>query len=159
MKIFAYLEKVIEISSILVFSLMLIVTFLQVVSRYLFTPIGWTEELARYTYIWLVYLGSAAIHYRKEHITLDLVDKYFPKKLKIFFDLIVQSLMIYVSYFIIIYGYRFTMVMGRAIGTALPIRLKYIYVIIPIAFGLMLIFSAVQIFQDIKGTGKEPKPD
>lgn len=135
--------------------MMLIVTLLQVVSRYIFTPIGWTEELARYAYIWLVYLGSAALHYHKEHITLDLVNEFLPQKITMVFGLIINVLILYTSYLVILSGYKFTKVMGRAMGTALPVRLKYIYVIIPLGFILISIFTLADIGKIMKNLFKK----
>ena len=135
--------------------MMLIVTLLQVVSRYIFTPIGWTEELARYAYIWLVYLGSAALHYHKEHITLDWVYEFLRQKITMVFGLIINVLILYTSYLVILSGYKFTKVMGRAMGTALPVRLKYIYVIIPLGFILISIFTLADIGKIMKNLFKK----
>jgi len=146
LKFFDYLEKIIEILTICIFCLMLFALFVQVVSRYIFTPIAWTEELARYTYIWLVYLGVAVLQKHKEHIKLDLLNKFLPKKLLKCFDLIIDLLIIYIVYFIVLGGYKYSMIMGRAISTVIPIQLKYIYIIIPIGFGLMLVFTIGNIY-------------
>ena len=37
-----------------------VVVFAQVVTRYVFhSPLAWSEELARYMFIWLVWIGAA----------------------------------------------------------------------------------------------------
>jgi hypothetical protein len=48
--------------SVVAMSVMLVIIFAQVVTRYLFnyTP-EWSEELARFLFVWVVFLGSALI--------------------------------------------------------------------------------------------------
>jgi len=146
LKSFDYLEKIIEILTICVFCLMLFATSLQVVSRYIFTPLTWTEELARYAYIWLVYLGAAVLQKRKEHIKLDLINKFLPNKILKCFDLIIDILTMYVLYHIVLGSYKYSMIMGRPMSTAIQIQLKYLYIIIPIGFGLMFVFTIGNIY-------------
>lgn len=49
---------------------------IQVVCRYIFkiaTP--WTEELARYAFLWTTYLGCAMCFSKKKHVVIDLIDE------------------------------------------------------------------------------------
>ena len=42
------------------FALVIVVMTLQVISRYVFgSPIKWSEEFARYSFVWISYLGCA----------------------------------------------------------------------------------------------------
>lgn len=50
------------------------VTFLQVISRYVLqTSLAWTEELARYLFIWLAALGAAYAFKTRAHFLLRFV--------------------------------------------------------------------------------------
>ncbi|MBT5219655.1 MAG: TRAP transporter small permease [Woeseia sp.] len=50
------------------------VTFLQVISRYVLqTSLAWTEELARYLFIWLAALGAAYAFKMRAHFLLRFV--------------------------------------------------------------------------------------
>ena len=42
-------------------------------------PPVWTEEFARYLFIWVTFLGSTAIYESGEHIVVDLILKAFPE--------------------------------------------------------------------------------
>lgn len=55
-----------------------VVTFVQVLSRYVLqTSLAWTEELARYLFIWLAALGSAyAFKLRSHFLVRFVVDKF-----------------------------------------------------------------------------------
>ncbi len=56
------------------------VTFLQVISRYVLqTSLAWTEELARYLFIWLAALGAAYAFKTRSHFLLRfIVDRCSP---------------------------------------------------------------------------------
>lgn len=54
---------------IVVFAAMVVIIFAQVVFRYaLMLPLSWSEELARYLFIWATFLGAAIAFYRDTHI-------------------------------------------------------------------------------------------
>jgi TRAP-type C4-dicarboxylate transport system permease small subunit len=53
---------------------LVVVVFAQVALRYLtYQPLAWTEEVARYLFIWLSLLGAAAGGRRGAHFAVDLV--------------------------------------------------------------------------------------
>lgn len=55
--------------------LIVILTFAQVIARFVFhSPFFWTEELARYSYVWLSFIASMAVMNTRSHITVELFD-------------------------------------------------------------------------------------
>jgi TRAP-type C4-dicarboxylate transport system permease small subunit len=61
------------------YSLILLIT-IQVVARYILkasTP--WSEELARYVFIWTSYLGCGMCFAKKKHININLIDEIVSK--------------------------------------------------------------------------------
>ncbi|ROV57915.1 TRAP transporter small permease, partial [Vibrio ponticus] len=59
---------------------MTVAIFLQVVTRTLDYSISWTEELARYCFIWLVYIGISFAVSKKSHIKIDAITMLLNKK-------------------------------------------------------------------------------
>ena len=57
MKILKWLDNYLELTvSVFLMSLMTVLIFLQVVMRYVMhNSLSWSEELARYTFVWLIY--------------------------------------------------------------------------------------------------------
>lgn len=50
-------------------------TFAQVILRTFFNePQAWAEEVSRYIFVWVVFLGAAIAIYRDTHIRLDVLD-------------------------------------------------------------------------------------
>ena len=59
-----YLEETI---CIILMSVMTIIIFIQVIMRYVMhNSLSWSEELARYCFIWLIYIGAVSY----THLTL-----------------------------------------------------------------------------------------
>ena len=58
-------------------------TFGQVVLRYLFNnPQTWAEEIGRYLFVWITFLGAAVAFRRDTHIRVDAVMTLFGKKVE-----------------------------------------------------------------------------
>ncbi|MEQ3553354.1 TRAP transporter small permease [Pseudonocardia nematodicida] len=56
---------------------MLLILFSQVVARFVFgQSLVWSEEIARYLFIWMIFIGLGAVTLRGEHIAVEaLLDK------------------------------------------------------------------------------------
>ena len=65
---------------ILIFLLLDVVT--GVTLRYFRLPLYWTEEAARYLFVWLVMLGCIVGVEEKTHFSIDAFFKLFPKRLQ-----------------------------------------------------------------------------
>lgn len=61
------------------FAIMLVILFMQVILRFVFhAPNVWSEELARYLFIYIVYLASSYAVLERRHIRIDGLEKVFP---------------------------------------------------------------------------------
>lgn len=60
-------------------------TFMQVILRTFFNePQAWAEEVSRYIFVWVVFVGAAIAVHRDNHIRLDLVDSLLrPRALQV----------------------------------------------------------------------------
>lgn len=53
----------------------LALTFFQVLLRYFFnSPVAWIEEISRYFFVWIVFLGSALAFRSGGHIKVDILE-------------------------------------------------------------------------------------
>lgn len=77
----------------IVFGVLIIVCFLQVLFRMVLNlPLAWTEELSRYTFILLVYLGASSAAKKGSHVRVELIDNFLPEKIRRWFSVVVQIL-------------------------------------------------------------------
>lgn len=75
-----YIGKAIEAFCVLILSAMSILVFLNVVLRYGFnSSISVTEEVARYMFVWLAFLGAVLAFSENQHVSVTvLVEKLSP---------------------------------------------------------------------------------
>jgi TRAP-type C4-dicarboxylate transport system permease small subunit len=78
----AGLHRATCVASIALLAAIFGVMLLQIVFRYVLNaPLVWTEEAARYLYIWACYLGAAVALRRGNHIVIALVLERLPPRL------------------------------------------------------------------------------
>lgn len=86
---------------IILMSLMTIIIFIQVIMRYVMdNSLVWSEELARYLFIWLIYIGISYGAKIMKHIKIEAALGLFPKKFRPIVVLIGDSLFLGFSVFI-----------------------------------------------------------
>jgi len=83
-KLIARLFRVIEIMIALFLGLMILLVFVNVLARYLFSMgFVWSEEIARLCFIFLVYLGSVEAMRDNRHLLVDTLLLKVPRLLQI----------------------------------------------------------------------------
>lgn len=134
-------EKVLSYIVSAIIAVMTIVTFYQVVLRYVFESATiWAEEVVRYSFVWLVLLTSAIAVRRNRHIRIDFfVNKLSPGPR--FLLEMVSSLMILVFLiFLLREGLTIVASTGHQSSQALKIPMSYPYLAIPLGTILMIVF-------------------
>lgn len=89
-KILKWLDEKLEMTiCVILMSVMTITIFIQVIMRYVFNnSLSWSEELARYLFIWLIYIGISFGCKLMKHLKIDACLKLYPKKTRKFVVLI-----------------------------------------------------------------------
>lgn len=153
MKIIRWFDRHIEELLLTIFSsIMVAVIFLQVVMRQFDNSLSWSEELARYCFIWLVYLGISYGVKKQRHIKVDVVLVMLKEKGKVLLNIISNVLFIVFSIFVIYYGYDIAsklLAFGQK-SPALQIPMGLVYMATPIGMGLTLIRLIQNLLKDIK---------
>jgi TRAP-type C4-dicarboxylate transport system permease small subunit len=154
MKIIKWLDDHIEEVFLVLFSVVMVaVIFLQVIMRYVFgSSLSWSEELARYSFIWLVYIGISYGVKKQRHIKVDLILLLFKDKGRIVFNIISNLLFLSFAIFVIFYGYDIASQL-LAFGQKSPanqIPMGLVYMAAPIGMGLAVIRLVQNLIKHIK---------
>lgn len=153
--LFKKLHAVLYGISVTSMTVMLGLIFMQVVTRYFFGyTFEWSEELSRFLFVWVVFLGSALIMGESGHLAVQLL----PSKLagtgaglalEVFTNLCSYAF----TLLLLIQGGKMTSVMTFQTAPGLGISMSWVYSIIPISASLMLLYlfkDSVRIIQHIK---------
>lgn len=130
----------------------IISVLIQVVSRTFLpkTP-SWTEELARYLFIYMVAFGSSVAVHKKEFVAVDLVIDFFPKIVKKIIELIMNiGLMIFVIFVLIKSVLGFAIINYRMVSTAMQIPMQFVYFSMIILYGLLILSFGLEIVYQAK---------
>mgnify|MGYP004473478123 CR=1 FL=1 len=138
-KIWDHLEENILIASYLV---VIPILTAQVISRYVLGhSLSWSEELARYIFIWQIWLGSSYCVQKNRHIRIDIFTHKLPKGAKNVFETFVAIVSIAFLIFLTFKGIKIVQMVSRMCQTsaALKLPMSYIYACIPVSCILMMI--------------------
>jgi TRAP-type C4-dicarboxylate transport system permease small subunit len=117
---------------------MTVVTFLQVFTRYVTEdPLIWTEELARYTFVWVTLIGGAAAVRTRGHFGLDILRRFAPAFRAPLGAL--STLVIFLFLALLFYtGILETRQASLQISHALGVTMNWAYLAIPVGAGFAL---------------------
>ena len=141
--------------TILVYSYLLVVPllFVQVVSRYVFNhSLSWSEELARYIFIWQVWLGSSYCVKENRHIRIDIFTEHLSPQVRKIYEIVITMISIDFCCFLIYKGSEVVMMITRLRQTspAMRIPMQVIYACIPISCALMVVRYAEHIVKLVR---------
>lgn len=123
-------------------AIFVVLLFAQIISRELFNySFSWSEELATYMFVWFVYFGAsyAAKLYAHNRVTFQF--NKLPKKVTNIIEGIADLFWIAFNVYFVYLSFTFVFFKMNLFwkSQTLGIPMKYIYMILPIAFALMTI--------------------
>jgi len=90
-----FLDHVEEFFMIPLIFAMSIIIFIQVVCRYVFqNSLTWSEEMARYMFVWLVYFSVSYTARREKHIRIDAAINLYPKKARPYIEILSEVIVL-----------------------------------------------------------------
>ena len=130
--------------------------FAQVVARYAFhNSITWSEELGKFVFVWMSFIGLAVAIRQNKHVALDLLLRKVNPQIKRIISILNNILLIVLAIAIIWSGLKMIGLPGRQFTPALQIPMTYIYYVIP-ASGILMLYYVVQLlFKAMKSGGEE----
>lgn len=160
-KVLHWLDENLEQSiCIFLMSVMALVIFIQVIMRYMFNnSLPWSEELARYCFIWLIYIGISYGCKLMKHIKIDACLKLFPKKVRPYIVITGDLCLLIFAIYIVITGYRLMMFqdsMGK-LSPALLLPLKYVNAAPVVGFALAAFRQIQAVIYRVNQLEKEGK--
>ncbi|MCH2096605.1 MAG: TRAP transporter small permease [Rhodobacteraceae bacterium] len=138
---------------LLVFYTMLVATmFIEVLRREIFSYSSiWGEEIVRYSFIYLAWIGAAAAVRERGHIRIDVIMHYVSPRLKALLYLFGDLVMVAVSIVALIYSYETVHVAAKygSVTDGLRISRVWFLMAVPFGFALVLWRLAQSILRDI----------
>jgi len=150
----SFIAKIETYILVFVLSVMVILAFLQVILRNLFSEgILWGDILLRHLVLWVGFLGASLATREKKHINIDLFTRFFKGKSKSLILSVTNLFAAVVCWFLTSAAWAFVMD-EKAYNTILfnDIPAWYFQIIIPIGFLLMTFRFLVIFLEHISDT-------
>jgi TRAP-type C4-dicarboxylate transport system permease small subunit len=123
-----------------------IVVSANVVARYVFNyGLIWSDEIARFSLIWITFLGTAVLVRQGQHIAIDVFESKMSAGMKRFSYYLTQIIVMAVAIILIWQG---TIQVGRQFGQISPgiqVRVGLVYTVIPLTGYYLLAYSIINI--------------
>lgn len=137
-------------------SVMVVVISAQIMMRFILgSSIGWSEELARYCFIWLVFIGISYGVKKQRHISIDAIYRLLKGKQRVILQMIVNMLFLTFAVILLIYGGKISIQIYQwgQISPALQLNMGLVYMSAPVSMLLTswrIIQQLLQQFQTLR---------
>ncbi len=144
---------------ILLFSVMMISVLVQVGGRYVFNySIAQASEIATFSQIWLVLLGSGVAVAKGQHVAIDMLPAKLPLPAARV-ALVAIALVIATFLAVLAYGSLPLLRMGEFQSSpALRVPMKYVYICLPFGAGYMALELLLTVIQRWDNPFPPPEP-
>jgi TRAP-type C4-dicarboxylate transport system permease small subunit len=145
-KLISFIDKIEEILLVSMFALMVLIIFVQVIMRYIFNnSLSWSEELGKFLFVWLSWIGISIGAKRNEHIKITmLTDKLSPSARKIV-DIISEIIVIAICSVTTYYGISLVISQAPVYYAGIKISMSWGYLSVVVGCILMILRSIISI--------------
>ncbi len=144
------LDKVEDSLLVFMFVAMVSIIFFQVIMRYVFNnSLSWSEELGKFLFVWLSWIGISIGHRRREHIKITLLVDRLPPVAKRISEIISELILIVVCGVTMIYGIRMLGIQWTTPYAGIKISTSWGYLSVVLGCGLFVLRGFIHIAEDV----------
>lgn len=124
---------------------------LQVFFRFVLNdPLAWSEELARYSLVWITFLGAAVAFRHGGHIVIDTLVMMLPRGAQSILAWVVDVLIVVALLILLVQGLKIMEVTSGVTATMLEIPMSWVFAAIPVSAAIMLAYQVERTIRKIK---------
>ena len=140
------MDITVNIFAVFLFLIVILLTTIQILSRYVFQfPIAFSDEVSRFLFIWISFLGAAMVMKDNSHIRLDIISEKLSPLGVLILNIFIQSLIFVFSITVTGQGLKLLGIAAKQVAPVSRISMGVVYSVIPFAFFLMAVYSLFHI--------------
>lgn len=159
--IFKSLDKNAERWALLIFYVMLVITMaIEVLRREIFAYSSiWGEEIVRYSFIYLAWIGAAVAVKDRAHIRIDVLMHYLGPRAKALLYIFGDLVMFVVAVIALYWSYEAVHVSAKfgSVSHGLRVSMVWFLAAVPIGFALMIVRLIQSFLRDVRAL-RDGKP-
>lgn len=152
------MDKLEEVLLMVGLSLMGLSVALQIFMRYLFNmPLVWSEEFARYIFVWITFIGAGYGVRHGIHISMEYFYNKFPAKSQKLVAVATLALSMGAFAYLLPTAIFFMMEQDKIASSAMQMPMSWLFAAVPVGCVLVLVHlaaNAVTLFKGAEGVGK-----
>jgi len=150
-------ERAIDALAIAAFSGILLCVLLQVFFRYVLNdPLTWSEELARYLFIWCAFLGWIVASRKRSHLAMTFVVDKMPPRAQAAIGAAIEIATILFAWILGTRGARLVANNWDVENVAVPFNLGVVYLIEPVAAVAITAYAICALLDALKALRSPP---
>ena len=153
-RILSALNKNAERWALLFFYVLLVSTMaIEVIRREVFSYSSiWGEEVVRYAFIYLAWIGAASAVRERAHIRIDVIMHYVPAQVKTLIYILGDLVMLSVAVVALYWSFETVLVSWKfgSVSHGLRISMVWFLAAVPVGFSLMVFRLIQSLLRDIK---------
>lgn len=136
-KCFRIFDLAIDLLMVLCSVGFVVLAFAQVVCRFVLnSSLSWSEELCRYLFVEMVFLGAGVCILEKKHACVDILVNALSGGVKKYYQAVLDLVVVVTGVLLTVFGYKFA---AGAVGQTSPaLKIPYVYIYSGIVLGGMV---------------------
>jgi TRAP-type C4-dicarboxylate transport system permease small subunit len=143
------LDKIEDLFVTVGLSVMCIALAMQIFARYVLnSPLIWSEEFARYVFVWVVFVGAGYGVRHKAHISMEFFVDHMPKIVQKWLGIALNIVAICMFGCLIPVGFNFTLDQSAIASSAMQIPMSMVVSAVPVGCVIVcirLIFETISL--------------
>ena len=140
-------NRVAELVAQTLLGVMVVVVFVQVIFRFFIQqPLSWSEEVARYVFVWIIWMGAAVMVKQNGHPGMDLLTKSFPPRWQRATEVVMSLLYTATLLTVVVTGFALVRANMSQPSPAMELPIGIPYAAIPLAAVIMLLNLTYYVF-------------
>jgi TRAP-type C4-dicarboxylate transport system permease small subunit len=148
-KILRMLNRVLNGAIAFSLAFMAILVFGNVVLRYLFNSgITWSEEMSRFLFVWMTFLGAIGALKDNEHLGIDMFVKKLSPLMKKAVFVLTNGIVLYVLWLVLDGSWKMTLINMDSMAPATGLPLAYVYgigIVMSICMAIIIVFNLYRV--------------
>ena len=146
------LDKILSSICVFLFATLVILVSWQVFTRFVLNnPSSFSEELAKYCFVWLVLFGAALVFGENGHMRIEFIQDNMPIKLRIVAQLFIEiSIILFSALVLISGGLTSTKIAWTQMSASLNVPIGYLYAVMPVSGACIIFYCIYNIYKIVK---------
>jgi TRAP-type C4-dicarboxylate transport system permease small subunit len=137
---------------VLLGALVLVVAWQVVTRQVLAAPSAWSEELAKYLFVWLSFFGTALVFGERGHIAVDFLVRRAPERFQRAAAVLCQLVTLVFAALVLVYGgWQLALLTWMQDIPSLPLMVGWLYLVLPISGVLVLFYTVYHLVAVVRG--------